>query len=118
MKVTREQIESLVERISDVSYDYGYEDGQGYPSSINQALVTGWKLRDLKDGLEFLLDLLFYPPAEIVQQCVGSKQAEIQAQCLSNAGVKACYMCGLPTSECDRLAQESGFDECEWLAGK
>lgn len=40
------------------------------------------------------------------------------AQCLSNVGVKACYMCGLPTSECDRLAQESGDDECEYLAGK
>ena len=118
MKVTREQLEKIIESFGEARYDDGYDDGhmsgQNFPFGTSNGLSSSPYVTDL----EFLLDLLFNPPAEPVQQHVGSREAEIQAQCLSNAGIQACYMCGLPTSECDRLAQESGFDECEYLAGK
>lgn len=118
MKVTREQLESLIESFGEAKYDEGYDDGytsgQNFPFGASNGFSSSLYMIDL----DFLLDLLFNPPAAPVRQNVGSREAEIQAQCLSNAGIEACYMCGLPLSECDRLAQESGDDECEYMAGK
>jgi len=118
MRVSREQLERLIESFGESKYDDGYDDGytsgQNFPFGASNGLSSSLYMSDL----EFILDLLFNPPATPVQQHVGSREAEIQAQCLVNAGIQACYMCGLPTSECDKLAQESGFDECEYMAGK
>lgn len=32
--------------------------------------------------------------------------------------VPVCYICGKRAEDCDKKAEETGFDECEWLAGK
>lgn len=118
MKVTREQLEKLITIYADSMYEKGYDHGWQSCQEYGYYCGNDMFSFDRKSDLKFLLDLLFNPPAEIVQQPVGSRGAEIQAECLSNAGIKACYMCGLPTSECDRLAKESGFDECEYWVGK
>lgn len=110
MKVTRQQLEDLIERYAEASFNDGYAVGQSYPFYSNPDSL------EVSHKLNFLLDLLFNPPAAPVRQRVGSWEAEIQAQCLLNDGISACYMCGLPASECDKIAQESGYDECEDLA--
>lgn len=33
-------------------------------------------------------------------------------------GIPRCFICGKTVEECNREAEETGFDECEWLASK
>jgi hypothetical protein len=33
-------------------------------------------------------------------------------------GKPHCYICGRTIEQCDKVAKERGFDECEWLAEK
>lgn len=33
-------------------------------------------------------------------------------------GIKRCLICGDTLDNCDKRADELGFDECEWLAEK
>ena len=48
-----------------------------------------------------------------------SQEAEDEANRLKAAGmIEVCFICGRPLEECDKEAEETGFDECEWLAEK
>lgn len=109
MIVTREQLENLIKDYADCMYHEGHDAGQDYPFS--PCFSFGYE-----KGISFILDLLFNPPPKPVKQPLGSIQAEIQAQCLLNSNIQACFMCGLPKHECDRIAEELGYDECEDLA--
>ena len=47
-----------------------------------------------------------------------SREAEESAKRLFALGLQACYMCGRLLEICDKEAEELGFDECEYMAGK
>lgn len=110
MKVTRQQLEDFIERYAEASFNNGYAVGQNYVFYSNPDSL------EFDRRINFLLNLLFNPPAAPVRQRVGSWESQIQAECLLNDGITPCYMCGLPVSECDKISQESGYDECEDLA--
>ena len=55
-------------------------------------------------------------PLKRLPKC--SQDAEDEANRLKAKGIDACYICGRPLVDCDKEAEDNGFDECDWLAAK